>query len=878
MSDTELNVKIGADTAGLKDGLSEASGAVRSASDNMKNGMSGVVSEALKVTAAFIGIREIMGQVKSAFDISGQFEQMQIGIAAIIGASSENVTAMGATVNATQKFAIAQRESMEAVSLLRKANLQTIATLPELTEAFQAALAPARSYGLTVKDTVGFTKDMANAAAAIGMPMNQLSQEIRAVLEGDTSRNSRVNQILQITPAIIQAHRAAGDLGEYLHKRLEDYAVAGDAMAHSWVGIKSNIEDAIINIKNIAAQGVFNQLKQDGIDIQSYLTNNAQSIASVFSEAFKNIYIVAKNAFDSIKDAFSIVADLINSIGSKLSPFDTFLLGLQSIISGLRIMADIAIQIAAKIGHAFLEAWHEIYAGWNEMVVGGIMRTAHRLGLEAKGITESYNEGLAKSRDIYKSMQAIDQTILDLDKDRANEIKKIVDLYGKMQAAAPKEQKAGSTDNKDHTKAKPAEESEEERKKREKEAIEAEKLANKIIEINNQVEEMKLDGLDREEAKAKEVYDKERVSHKGSKDYQEAVENKYNATLESINRKRLEILTTNNKKIADEQLSIQRQQIEDSKTMSMIGVQDEIDALNLKKQYGKVSAEEELTTLKKIEAEKFEIEKTALAEKIALMKAGTLELAKANNDMLILETKHAQQMKVIDNKIAADASSGWKGVAKSMTDSMGTAIGDLINFTTTWKNAFKSVISSMLGTFTQFIGKKVMAWAVGEETMTVATVAGNITRVASNAWANMTSLAMTVATAIKTIAIYAWQAAAGAYAAIASIPIIGPFLAPVVAAGAVVAVTSMVGNIASAEGGFDIPNGVNPMTQLHQNEMVLPAHIAQPLRENLAGGGLGGGTHITIHAVDAKSVKDLFMAHGDTLVKSLKNQNRNFNV
>ena len=33
---------------------------------------------------------------------------------------------------------------------------------------------------------------------------------------------------------------------------------------------------------------------------------------------------------------------------------------------------------------------------------------------------------------------------------------------------------------------------------------------------------------------------------------------------------------------------------------------------------------------------------------------------------------------------------------------------------------------------------------------------------------------------------------------------------------------SFVGRIASAEGGFDVPRGLNPVTQLHQEEMVLP--------------------------------------------------------
>lgn len=50
---------------------------------------------------------------------------------------------------------------------------------------------------------------------------------------------------------------------------------------------------------------------------------------------------------------------------------------------------------------------------------------------------------------------------------------------------------------------------------------------------------------------------------------------------------------------------------------------------------------------------------------------------------------------------------------------------------------------------------------------------------------------------------------------------------------------------ASAEGGYDIPAGVNPMTQLHEKEMVLPRQQADVIR-GLAGGGSGGAMKLTI--------------------------------
>jgi hypothetical protein len=60
----------------------------------------------------------------------------------------------------------------------------------------------------------------------------------------------------------------------------------------------------------------------------------------------------------------------------------------------------------------------------------------------------------------------------------------------------------------------------------------------------------------------------------------------------------------------------------------------------------------------------------------------------------------------------------------------------------------------------------------------------------------------------------------------------------------------------AAAKGFDIPAGVNPVTQLHQREMVLPAELADAVRD-MTGGGGGGAVQpvINISAWDARGVE-----------------------
>ncbi|MDP1705850.1 MAG: hypothetical protein Q8L42_14170, partial [Sulfurimicrobium sp.] len=88
----------------------------------------------------------------------------------------------------------------------------------------------------------------------------------------------------------------------------------------------------------------------------------------------------------------------------------------------------------------------------------------------------------------------------------------------------------------------------------------------------------------------------------------------------------------------------------------------------------------------------------------------------------------------------------------------------------------------------------------------------------------------------------------------------------------------MSSKVPSAAGGFDIPRGMNPLTQLHEKEMVLPAKHADVIRSLGEGGGEGGGSfspNISITAMDASGVRDFLMTNQAALVEALRNAHRN---
>jgi hypothetical protein len=143
------------------------------------------------------------------------------------------------------------------------------------------------------------------------------------------------------------------------------------------------------------------------------------------------------------------------------------------------------------------------------------------------------------------------------------------------------------------------------------------------------------------------------------------------------------------------------------------------------------------------------------------------------------------------------------------------------------------------------------------------------------------------------------MASLNAFASTAAIPIVGPLMAPeaAIAAGAAASVfagaatAAAAGGVASARGGWDVPDGNDPLAQLHRREMVLPEAQADVIRglaknpgngpqqyaQNDGRGGSGGDTHNWhIHAMDATGVERVLRDHGPKFAREMRRQARNF--
>lgn len=316
---------------------------------------------------------------------------------------------------------------------------------------------------------------------------------------------------------------------------------------------------------------------------------------------------------------------------------------------------------------------------------------------------------------------------------------------------------------------------------------------------------------------------------------------------------------------------------------------------------GRISQLERLDLEIEFENRRYQIAYDALQERIALaeqdptysqtaidkLKAQMGELGQGHERTQAKnEGKRESQRQKDAPNVMEMLQDGGKNVWQEAQQQMGQAFTAMLTRAKSFRQAMNGVFSSMRQTFVQEMVSKPLAALMGrfakEGAMWLANGARQIATQSATS-ATVTGIKQTETT--TNVGMNAIQAAAEAFKAMAGIPYVGPVLAVGAAAAAMAAVYGLMSGmggggsststtttrIPSAAGGWDIPAGINPLTQLHENEMVLPAEHAQTIRE-MAGQSGGDNSTIIINTTGGDFV------HKKDIAKLLKQMNRDFKL
>lgn len=321
-----------------------------------------------------------------------------------------------------------------------------------------------------------------------------------------------------------------------------------------------------------------------------------------------------------------------------------------------------------------------------------------------------------------------------------------------------------------------------------------------------------------------------------SKEYAAAVKDK-----ERIAREHEKALA----QLAEQRLTHERE-------INLLSIEMEKDRNNFLLQMGAISQTEAIERERQTEERIYQIKLQAAKDAAKIPGLSPADKVKADQAIEELESQHVRKMAQIEQKAIIESSAKWRTMFDTISSGFSSSIRGMIAGTMTFKGAMLNIASSVAGAFIDMGLKIATDWAKRLLFNQVMEKIADLSKITGNA-------AVAGAAGVASMAAAPW-------------PI--NMTAPAFGAEMFAAALSYAAALPAAAAGYDIPAGVNPVTQLHQREMVLPAQYADVIR-GLAGSPQGRGGSVSLKL---KGVKDSDFVRAGDIKKLLKQLTRNYEL
>lgn len=258
-------------------------------------------------------IAGMSAMVMKGVQFNSTMDQSRIGIAALLQSFGKIEDAQGRVLKGVEGYHAATKIAVQMQKELQRAAIETTAEYEDLVQALQIAVGPAMQAGFDPKQIVKFTQVTAQAAAAIGLPMVQLGQEIRSLFAGDIGPDSRLANLLfsdiprNNIKKTVEEMKASGVFYEEMMRRMSAFATAGTDGANTFAGALSNLHDAIGQ-----ALGEATRDATDGLTAAiKELTDNIVTFDEAGNATFNQDFVESVKA---VADAMAGVAGFLKDI------------------------------------------------------------------------------------------------------------------------------------------------------------------------------------------------------------------------------------------------------------------------------------------------------------------------------------------------------------------------------------------------------------------------------------------------------------------------------------------------------------------------------------------------------------------------------------
>lgn len=256
----------------IQNAARRASGASAAAARHQDNVWFGVARRLRTFATTYLILRAILatvnaistaiaGIVKGGIEFNSFMEDAQIALTGIVLQTQRIKDNQGRILEGEEKYAAAVELAADQLERIRVLGLKTSLTSEEIVQGFQGLLGPMSQAGVELENAAQLTTNIALAMKAAGIPARELSQEGRAILNGEISRNARLNQILRVTKQELAEWKKRDIVFEQLNLRMAGYVRAAKEAEGAWSTLKSNVVEVHRVSSGQALKGFFDEMK-----------------------------------------------------------------------------------------------------------------------------------------------------------------------------------------------------------------------------------------------------------------------------------------------------------------------------------------------------------------------------------------------------------------------------------------------------------------------------------------------------------------------------------------------------------------------------------------------------------------------------------------
>lgn len=356
----------------------------------------GVVTGLVVYRGLTRGLDLLTGQIAQAVRFGSELEVAENAISGLILGSSQLVDENDKLVQGAERFTAGVSLARKELEGLRKQALGTSATFQQLVTNYQLNVAQGLGAGLSLDEFRDIALQFSQAGTLLGVPQNQLAEEIRSVLQGTIrSRDTRIAVALGITNDDIRRVKETGELVDFLEEKFEGIREASDALRDTLPVIFSDLQDALEFAGREGASGLREDLVEVGKTLRSSLVSPDGDISEDLVEGYRRVFRPLRGI---VKD----ISALFGSIAPSVVAFT------EALLSGLEILTSLA-RLLEPVGIYITEFFSGLSIGFQFIsqilrALSNGLRAVFNFFDDVGPLAERFFRGLAKIAGVTASL------------------------------------------------------------------------------------------------------------------------------------------------------------------------------------------------------------------------------------------------------------------------------------------------------------------------------------------------------------------------------------------------------------------------------------------------------------------------------------------